>query len=182
MKYIRIIAALTLLILGLSPTSIFGQTHASKITECDKWIKVKTDSASGKQTRVANSEMLISEDGGKTGLSIYSFMNTSGKVIVVSIQAFGAGHCVDKGDKINILFTDGTRLDLTNTNDFNCDGSSTLYFGGGLGKKDEMKILASKKVKTMRVWTRDDYMQNTFSTEQATAFMETLKCLSNSMH
>jgi hypothetical protein len=123
----------------------------------------------------------VIDDVTKTGLSIYSFLNNSGRVIIVSIQAIGAGKCVDKGDKINILFKDGARLDLANTNDFNCDGSSTLYFGGGLGKKDEMKMLASKKIETMRVWTRDDYMQKTFTSDQASAFMETIKCLSASI-
>jgi hypothetical protein len=143
---------------------------------------VTNDTTSGKKTLTAKDVVLISDDGGKTGLSIYSFLNTNGKVIVVSIQAMGAGKCVDKGDKINILFADGEILDLTNTNDFNCDGSSTLYFGGGLGRRDEMKLLASKKIKTMRVWTRDDYMQKTFTEAQALEFMQTIKCLSNSIH
>jgi hypothetical protein len=148
---------------------------------CSTWTTIKIDSATSKKTLTAKEEVIVSDDNGKTGLSIYSFLNTNGKVIIISIQAMGAGKCVDKGDKINILFDDGEILDLANTNDFNCDGSSTLYFGGGLGRRNELKILASKRIKTMRVWTRDDYMQKTFSSAQAIAFAETLKCLSASM-
>jgi hypothetical protein len=148
---------------------------------CQRWTTVKEDTVTGQGTWVSKEALLVTADGGKTGLSIYSFLNSSGKVIIVSIQAIGAGKCVDKGDKINILFYDGNTLDLSNTNDFNCDGSSTLYFGGGLGKHDEMKLLLSKKVKTMRVWTRDDYMQVDFNDADATAFSETLKCLANAL-
>ena len=154
----------------------------SQITDgCQQWTTIKGNSGTGKKTTVSKEALLVSADGGKTGLSIYSFLNSSGKVIIVSIQAIGAGKCVDKGDKINILFHDGNTLDLTNTNDFNCDGSSTLYFGGGLGKHDEMNLLIAKKVKTMRVWTRDDYMQVDFNDADATAFSETLGCLSNAL-
>jgi prepilin-type processing-associated H-X9-DG protein len=161
--------------------TIYGLAQSSAANPCSQWTTVKTDTASGKQNIAARDVVLVSTDGGKTGLSIYSFLNSSKKVVVVSIQAMGAGKCVDKGDQINILFVDGHRLDLSNTNDFNCDGSSTMYFGGGLGKKDEMKLLIAKKIKTMRVWTRDDYMQMEFTDAQATALMETLKCLSNSI-
>ena len=155
----------------------FSQTPAT----CSEWTTLKTDTVTGKITVVSKEVLMVSADHGKTGLSIYSFLNSRSKVVIISIQAIGAGKCVDKGDKINILFEDDARLDLTNTNDFNCDGSSTLYFGGGLGNHNEMQLLLSRKVKTMRVWTRDDYMQVDFHDADAVTFMETLRCLFNSL-
>jgi prepilin-type processing-associated H-X9-DG protein len=165
------------LFFGTISTPAFSQDT----NDCQRWTTVKTDSVTGKDTRVSRDALLVSADGGKTGLSIYSFLNSTGKVIIVSIQAMGAGKCVDKGDKINILFLDGSKLDLTNTNDFNCDGSSTLYFGGGLGRHDELNLLLANRIKTMRVWTRDDYMQVDFKEADATAFSRTLECLASSI-
>jgi hypothetical protein len=147
--------------------------------ECSNWVMLKTDS-SGKQTLTAKSETFVSDDG-KTGLNIYSFLNSSKKVVVISIQAIGAGKCVDKGDKIIIAFNDGEQLTLTNTNDFNCDGSSTIYFGGALGKYDEIKLLASKRINTMTVWTRDSNMVRTFSSDNSIKFQETIQCLSSAI-
>lgn len=140
----------------------------------------KQDSASGKSSYAARSVVFVSKDE-KTGLSIYSFLNSSGKVLIISIQALGAGDCVDKGDRVDILFTNGKRLELQNTNDFNCDGSSTLYFGGGLGKHDELGMLASVPIETMRVWTRADYHQEDIPSKQATELLKTWKCLSGLM-
>jgi hypothetical protein len=175
------IVFLVIFLVSSQTTFLFSQSPTANSSDhCAAWTRIKTDST-GKPTLMAKDVIIISDDGGKTGLDIYSFLNSNGRVIVISIQAMGAGKCVDKGDKINILFDDDSILDLANTNDFNCDGSSTLYFGGGLGQKDEMSLLSSKKIKTMRVWTRDDYMQKTFTNQQAIAFMETLKCLSNAI-
>jgi hypothetical protein len=167
---------LCLFALLISVLNLQGQDNfQATLVDCIDWVQLKTDSA-GKETLTAKSETFVSDDG-KTGLNIYSFLNSTKKVVVVSIQAIGAGKCVDKGDKIIIAFEDGEQLTLANTNDFNCDGSSTIYFGGALGKSDEIKLLASKRITTMTVWTRDSNMFKTFSTDNSIKFQETIRCL-----
>ena len=162
-------------------SSFYSYSQAPSESVCRNWITTKVDSVSGIETLAAKDLINVSDDGGKTKLSIYCFLNSSRKVIVFSVQARGAGKCVDKGDKIVILFRDGHELNLSNTNDFNCDGSSTIYFGGSLGKSGELNLLATQKIKTMRVWTRDYYLQKYFPDKEATAVMETIKCLSGAM-
>jgi hypothetical protein len=164
---------LLLPILELSAQDSF----ANKLTNCSEWVLIKKDST-GKETLTASNETLVSSDGGKTGLNIYSFLNSTSKVVVISVQAIGAGKCVDKGDKISIIFEDGEKIELANTNDFNCDGSSTIYFGSAVGRQNEIKMLASKRVNMMTVWTRDTYMQKEFSKADSQKLMETLRCLS----
>ena len=168
-------SALTLFL--LMHVSCFAQVASNH--DCYQWIMTKLDSASGKNVVTARDVIMISDDHEKTGLSIYSFLNSSGKVLVIYIQAVGAGTCVDKGDKINILFNDGEEIELSNTNDFNCDGAATMYFGGALGKEDALQMLTSRDIKTMRVWTRDDYMQRTFSEQDALNFKNTIHCLTS---
>jgi hypothetical protein len=143
---------------------------------CSKWVET-SKSENGLETVIAKDILSISDDGGKSGLSIYAFLNSTRKVLILSIQAVGSGTCVDRGDRILIIFDNGSSLSLANMNDFNCDGSSTLYFGGGLGRKDEFNLLVSHKIASMTVWTRDAYMKKNFSEEQAAIFSETLNCL-----
>jgi hypothetical protein len=172
--------SLCLLVLSISIIQLHAQDNFHNGSRnCSEWVQTKKDSA-GRETLTAKGETFVSDDG-KTGLSIYSFLNPSNKVLVISIQAIGAGKCVDKGDKVIIIFEDGQELTLANTNDFNCDGSSTIYLGGALGKHDEMKLLASKRINTMTVWTRDSNMLRNFSPSNSLRFQETFRCLSSSL-
>ena len=112
-----------------------------------------------------------------TGFGIYMMLSSPNAIILV-IQAVGAGSCIDEGAKINILFTDGTRLELLTDSKFNCDRKATVYFGGIFGKKNQLSQLKTKKIQTMRVWTEDGYVERDFSSENQDAFYYTLNCLS----
>ena len=104
-------------------------------------------------------------------------MRSSKGGLILSIQAAGAGHCIDKGSKINILFTDGTRLELASDGDFNCDAEATVYFGDIFGKKKELQELKSKKIQTMRVWTNESYVEQDFTPENQEEFFHVVNCL-----
>jgi len=104
-------------------------------------------------------------------------MSTIKNSLILSIYADGAGSCIDKGSKINILFTDGTRLELLTDGDFNCKSKATVYFGDVFGKKKELNELKSKKVTTMRVWTSDSYVEEDFTTDNQNVFFYTVNCL-----
>jgi hypothetical protein len=175
-----LLVASFVVILSALPLRLLAQTSPVSLA-CSQWVETSTVAATGNETVIAKDILLVSDDGGKTGLSIYTFLNSTRKVIVVSIQALGAGTCVDRGDRLLIIFENGSSLNLVNMNDFNCDGSSTLYFGGGIGRKDELSVLTKLKIQTMTVWTRDSFMKMNFSPQKATAFLETLRCLSDAL-
>ena len=44
-------------------------------------------------------------------------MISSRRSIILIIQAAGAGSCIEEGSKINLLFDDGSRLELNNDAD-----------------------------------------------------------------
>lgn len=143
--------------------------------DCSNWIETHEDKVSGNKTIAAKETLVISEDGGKTGFGIYWML--SGKNPILSIQAVGAGSCIDEGAKINILFKDGTRAELINNSKFNCDGNATLYFLGVFGKRPQLEQLTSKKIETLRVWTSKSYVEKNFDDYQAETFMRTGKCI-----
>src|SRR5690554_1733629 len=145
--------------------------------ECSDLISTETDKMTGKSTTASKETLIISEDGGKTGFGIF-IMDLSGS-LVFSIQAVGAGSCIDDDNKMNVLFRDGTRLELVNNGKFNCDGKFTLYFGGSFGKKKELEIFRTKEVETMRIWTSKSYVEKDFSSDQSKELMKTVDCLLN---
>lgn len=144
--------------------------------ECSDLIGTEEDKMTGKTSTGAKETLIISDDGGKNGFGIYAL--NSSKSTILSIKAVGAGNCIDDDDKINILFRDGSRLQLFNDGKFNCDAKVTLYFGGIFGKKKELTELASKEIETMRVWTSKSYVEKNFTSDQSKQLMQTIKCLS----
>jgi hypothetical protein len=97
----------------------------------------------------------------------------------MSIQAAGAGSCINDDNKMNVLFRDGTRIEVLNSGKFNCEGKFTLYLGGVFGKKKELDLFKSKEVETMRVWTSNGYVEKDFTPEQSKKLMNTMSCLWN---
>jgi hypothetical protein len=165
-------------------TTAVNQAKNEKITEvkspdCGNWIAKETDKVTGDSYLTSKQNLIVSRDGGESGFGIYMLNTTQTKNdIVLSIQAVGAGSCIDEESEINILFTDGSRLKLASQNDFNCDQSATLYFGGVFGKIEQLEQLKSKKIETMRVWTYNDgYVQEDFTNENQQEFSYVVNCL-----
>lgn len=144
-------------------------------SSCADYIETSTDKMTGKQSTYGN-RVTVSGDGGKTGLSLFLLNGING-ALILSIQAVGAGNCIDKGDKINILFKDGSKLELYSDGKFNCDGNATVYFGGVFGKKTVLNQLKEKKINTMRVWTNNSYVEEDFSEDNGNDFYHTINCL-----
>lgn len=149
-----------------------GELEAS----CSRYISITVDEMTDKKTIASKSTLVVSPDGGKNGFGILSMRLKED--VVMSIQAVGAGSCIDDDDKINFLFRDGSKLELSNMSDFNCKGRATLYFGKLWRNNSEFEQLQTKQIKTMRVWTSDGYVQEDFSPEESITLMNTLKCLS----
>ena len=144
--------------------------------DCSNWIKTKEDKVSGESYTSMKEYLIVSKDDGKNGFGI-SLMLSGKSSIILSVKAAGASGCIDKGSKINILFTDGTRLELASAEDFNCKGNATLYFGDVFGKKKQLAELQTKKIEVMRVWTSESYVEEKFEDEQAEQFKNALNCL-----
>lgn len=145
--------------------------------QCEKYVSKEIDNVTGQTTIGSKENLVISDDGGKTGFGI--LVLDMERYVVVSIQAFGASRCIDEGNKINVLFRDGTRLELANQKDFNCQAEVAVYFGGIFGKTSEAKELAAKEIQIMRVWTSSGYVEKSFNPDQSGIFMNTFACLFN---
>lgn len=145
--------------------------------QCEDLIAKEIDKVTGKYTVSAKEPLVISnKDEDKLN---FLFVKGDKDIIIMVIQALGAGGCIDDDDKINILFRDGTRLELRNNGKFNCDAMNTQYFGGLFGKKKELTMLREKEIETMRVWTSDGYVEEDFTLEQSTKLRLIMDCLAS---
>jgi len=145
--------------------------------DCSKYIISEKDEMTGK-TYISSSETIIlSDDEGVTGIGVTCIL--SNKTVIVIFQAIGASNCIDKDDEINILFRDDTRITLGNDSKFNCERKSTVYLGSAHGRKDDLRQLMEKEIKSVRVWTSDGYVQSSFTKDDSVRFMRSLVCFSN---
>lgn len=154
------------------------KTERTDNSDCSNYISTEVDKVTGSSTVAAKDMLIVSRDGGKNGFGIYVLKSERGSIIF-SIQAVGAGNCIDDKNKMNILFRDGTRLELINDGKFNCDAKYTQYFGGVFGKKKELEMFRTKEVETMRIWTSRSYVEENFTSDQSKELMNVVNCLLN---
>lgn len=157
-------------------TKVMAESTGS-MGSCEELITTQIDKMTGKSSTSSKNAIIISKDGGKNGFGI--FFLKSDKSIIMSIKAVGAGSCIDDKGKMNVLFRDGTRLELKNDGKFNCDGKYTQYFGDMFGHQDEQLLFKTKEIETIRIWTSKSYVEENFSEKQSKEFMQSMKCLSN---
>jgi hypothetical protein len=150
--------------------------HLDVNAQCEKYISFEEDKMSGTGTWVCNNVIVLSHDGGTNGIAITLILSSDGKTIICSNKVVGAG-CIDESAKIEILFTDKSRLTLYSDSKFNCQGKATLYFGGVFGKTKYLDDLTEKSVETIRVWGHSSYIQEDFTVEDQDNFKNTIKCL-----
>ena len=114
-------------------------------SDCSAWIETKKDEMTGESSTGAKTNIIISQDGGTKGLGILLYQSSlDDKMPIMNIMAAGAGSCIDKGNKINVLFTDGSRTVLRGNSDFNCKSNTYIYFVGVFGKTTELRELKTK--------------------------------------
>ena len=141
--------------------------------QCDSLTTFRHDKMTGNEY-YSSATFAITEDG-DNGFITY-ILNSNGTITWV-VEAYGASSCIDKGEKINILFTDGTRMELSNVRSFACDNKSTVYFGKVFGHKKELKKLSSVTIAAMRVWTEKGFVHEEFPEDKATKIRDSFNCL-----
>jgi len=151
----------------LLTTSLYSQ-------DCDKWVKYHEDKVGGTGYYV-NKESIIITDDNTTGFNI-TVMETN-KSVIFSITAIGAGRCIDEKSKVQILFTDDTRIEMLTNNKFNCENSAVVYMLNLFGRKWEYEQLSTKNIKTMRVWTSRGHIEQDFSDEKSEQLKNVFRCV-----
>lgn len=143
---------------------------------CSQWVEYSVDKVTGESSISAKSKIIVSADKKSKGLGILLLVSERG-TLIIHTKVIGAGSCIDQGAKANILFTDGSRLELNNDGKFNCDEEFTIYFGGPFGRLDQLEQLKTKRIETIRFWTENGYVQEDFTADNKEEFYQTINCI-----
>lgn len=146
--------------------------------DCQASIVMESDKMTGKSNISAKDPISISEDGGSTGIILYPFLSSDQKYVLFVASGVGPGfRCVDKGDKMYVLFRDGSRLQLESEGKFNCKGNFTTYFGNVFGKKKVLDELATKEIEAIRISSSGGSIERNLTPEQSKGFAKQMSCL-----
>lgn len=157
-------------------TWIYAPVEKVDPGDCSTLTTEETDKMTGKTSKYLSETLVVSKDN-KNGLGI-SLVKTAQTLIFVT-RAVGAGSCINDDNKMNLLFRDGSRMEVTNMGKFNCKANFTLYLGGEFRTKKELAELQAKEIATMRIWTSDGFVEEDFTPEQSAIFKAAVGCLTN---
>jgi len=161
---------------------IITYTVDCKSDDCNYWTESKTDKMTGKTSvRARNLIYLGAVDKGngkiqiKNNIITVDMRDDKGDV-VVTFNAPDVGSCVDDKDKVNILFTDDTRMELLNEAQTNCNGNIALWINK---KSKKAKEFASKDIKAIRVTISSKYLDVDLTGDNAIHFKKQFNCLTS---
>lgn len=158
----------------LSGSVLFAQNtdSTSPVKSCEDLVIQKYDKVTGK-TDVYGKPMYINNSDEKGGIVINLIKRSKKIDFVISI----GNVCVDDSDKINILFRDGSRLELENQAEYNCTGIHMQVLGGNRRRREILKEFVEKEIEILRVHTRTSYIERSFKHAESVQFQKTLQCL-----
>jgi hypothetical protein len=150
-------------------------------SECPQLVSYEEDKVTGSTTITAPKEIIvcISEADINKGIGMYWMLLNKGRALEMALIVSGGG-CIEQGAMVNVLFTDGTRLQIKGHNQFNCKGSVALYFGGSYGyRKSILNEFLSKQIETIRIHTADSYIEQDLTADQSLLFMKSGQCIAS---
>ena len=145
---------------------------------CSDWIKTEYDEVTDITIVSMKDRMYINKDGQrKVSLYVAQKIENGEKETVLTIDIKDGG-CINNFNGIIFLFTDGTRLKELNHGADNCVGFAMLNIGIPDYEGNTIKsYLEQKKIKTLRIYTNDSFVQVDFTESNQEKLIKTLKCI-----
>ncbi len=144
--------------------------------DCSDRFETIEDQRTGIRTTRTKNMIIVASEKDTKEIDITLQKGARG-VIRISLRPVGAGECIAEGNKIDIEFSDGSKLELSNDETTNCRGEATVNLGGNYGRKKQLEEISTKKIKTMKVWTQLGSVQKEFSEENREQFYQAINCL-----
>jgi hypothetical protein len=145
---------------------------------CSELFDISEDPKTGARITKTRNLLIISKDGDSKEIAV--LMQKGFKsVITLTLKPVGAGECIAEGSKINLVFMDGSKMDLVNDGFTNCRGEVITNFGGQFGRKKQLAELSTKKIRTIRVWTQAGSVMEELSPSAQDELLKTISCLAN---
>ncbi len=161
------------------------QIGSKELDDCSNYIETDVDEESEKNVYYSKEQIVVSDDG-KTGFKIEFFLSYDGS-LSMTIKVVGAGKCIPRGGKLNILFTDNSKLELFSADRYECDAEwyTFLRLKDKRNLEKQIEELKTKKIKTLKVWTKYQsslidstiMIERDFTPKNSNDFCNTINCL-----
>jgi len=100
-----------------------------------------------------------------------------GENTLLNVTTTGPNNCIPQHNKIYILFTDQTRLEITTITTSNCKGSTIAIFGEQYNNLGQIDVFMNKKIETIRIITEGVFIQHDLTPLQSEKLMYSVRCL-----
>jgi hypothetical protein len=157
---------LTLLL--ILPTLVFSQKNLRLKYDVDKFTGDTTISLKNPITRLNGKEFYMDVSKNSTGIDL-----------LININSIKIG-CVEHECKIYFLFSDGSKIETKNYNEYNCRGVVFIFLDGPYAMEDDLlNQLSNKTIKALRVDGSYHVYDIDFNKIEATQFKECVAQLNN---
>jgi hypothetical protein len=140
---------------------------------CDKAFVETFDKMTGGTTYHLEKPLKLN----KGGNALRVVISRDAGVTFFNIAVTNTRPCIGEGEQINILFTDGTRLEAQNIAAGNCDGIAVLAFGEEFENTHNLTLFTDKYVEAIRVYTNDHFVQTELSEKNWKDLQQSFQCL-----
>lgn len=158
---------------NITTIAIFLLLSISATAQCDKLTISTYDKMTGRTT-LSSADYIVLSKNKVDGVAIMFIKGQQS--IVLSAKVFGPSPCVDDKATMLILFTDGSKIELTNDGKFNCDRKWSKFFFNS-EKSSELRQLSEKTIEAIRVHTFKGSVTEDVSVDKANEIRETLNCI-----
>ncbi|MEM8893237.1 MAG: hypothetical protein AAGC88_01590 [Bacteroidota bacterium] len=114
---------------------------------------------------------------GKNGGSVSLYPKKGGKYVTMILATEGDESCMITGSVVNLMFRDGTQMDMKNSGENNCDGRGLLTMGTNDKSNQLLTMLKTKELSSIRVWNKTSSILATLDPEQSKLMLNTVWCL-----
>ena len=143
------------------------------VTQNGKEVVLNKD-GNGKVTYISKKEVIVFD-------GIEGFAITIEKVddlIHLDMKVVSDNTCVDNNTNIEFTFVTGSKINLTSDTMSNCEGEVNTRFITSSNKMNELYQLSTKKVSSIRVWTRDGPVEQKLSPTSSSLLLSIIVCIS----
>lgn len=142
-------------------------------TTCDTWVVKKYDKMTDLTSYETTKPFKIL-DNTLNGITIQLIKGEYATIWAITV--YYKDRCIKKDAQMIVLLKNGERLTFTNNTDYNCKGNFFVYFSDMNYSFDKFKLLASKEIDAIRVWTEDEFIDVNLNTKQSTELLSIFKC------
>lgn len=114
---------------------------------------------------------------GRSGGSVSFYPQKDGKYVTMLMATEGDEDCMITGSVVNLTFRDGTKMDMKNTGEANCEGRGLLTLGTNDKSNQLLTLLKTKELSSVRVWNKTSSILATLSPEDSKLMLNTVWCL-----